>query len=95
MLTHVVLIKLRERDGMKVEEAKRMLELLEEGIPTLRSLEVGIDITHSGRSYDLALITRFDDMSGFQVYREHPVHRPVLEYMGEAAESSVTVDFES
>jgi hypothetical protein len=83
------------RDAGKIEEAKRMLELLESGIPTLRSLEIGIDITHSGRSYDLALITRFDDMHGYQVYREHPVHLPVLDYLGDAVESSATVDFES
>jgi len=72
-----------------------MLEKLKEGIPTLRSLEIGEDVTRSSRSYDLALITRFDDAAGFQVYREHPVHLPVLDYMREACETTAAVDFES
>lgn len=93
MLTHVVLYKLR--DDQKIEEARHMLEKLKEGIPTLRSLEIGEDVTRSSRSYDLVLITRFDDAAGFQVYREHPVHLPVLDYMREACETTAAVDFES
>jgi hypothetical protein len=95
VLTHVVLFKLKDRDAAKIEEARHMLEKLREGIPTLRSLEVGANVTHSARSYDLALITRFDDLAGYQVYREHPVHLPVLDYLREAVEVSVMVDFES
>lgn len=95
MLTHVVLFRLKERDAEHVAAAREQLEHLSAGIPTLRALEIGVDVTHSGRSYDLALITRFDDMAGYQVYREHPVHLPVLDYLHEAVESAVTVDFES
>jgi hypothetical protein len=89
------LFKLKDRDAAKIEEARHVLEKLREGIPTLRSLEIGADVIRSGRSYDLALITRFDDRAGYQVYREHPVHLPVLDYLREASETSAVVDFES
>lgn len=95
MLTHVVLFKLKDRSAASIENTRGRLESLAHAIETLRGLEVGVDITHSGRSYDLALITRFDDMEGYEVYRAHPAHLPVLAHMHEAAESAVAVDFES
>lgn len=95
MLTHIVLCKLKDRGPESIAETRAQLESLARGIETLRGLEVGVDIVRSGRSYDLALITRFDDMAGYLVYREHPIHLPVLAHMHEAAESVVAVDFES
>ena len=95
MFTHIVLFKLKDNRPASVADTRARLASLATGIPTLRGLEVGVDVTHSGRSYDLALITRFDDAAGFQVYREHPVHLPVLAHIGEAAESVVAVDYES
>lgn len=95
MLTHIVLVRLKDRGPESVAATRAQLESLRHGIDTLRDLEVGVDVTRSGRSYDLALITRFDDMDGFQVYREHPLHLPVLAHMHDAAESVVAVDFES
>ncbi len=95
MFTHIVLFKLKDRTPARIAEARQRLEGLRTAVETLRGLEVGVDVIHSSRSYDLALITRFDNLDGFQVYREHPAHLPVLAYLSDAAESSVTVDFES
>jgi hypothetical protein len=95
MFTHIVLFKMKDRSPAGLADTRARLESLATGIETLRGLEIGIDVTRSGRSYDLALITRFDDAAGFQVYREHPVHLPVLTYIHEAAENTVAVDFES
>lgn len=95
MLTHVVLFKLKDRSAASIETARDKLEGLAQAVETLRALEVGVDVTRSGRSYDLALITRFDDADGYEVYRTHPAHLPVLAHMHEAAESAVVVDFES
>lgn len=95
MLTHVVLFKLKDRRPESIAEAKSRLDSLASGIETLRSIEIGTDIVRSGRSYDIVLITRFDDLDGYQIYREHPIHLPVLAYFHDAAESTVAVDFES
>jgi hypothetical protein len=95
MFTHVVLFKLKDRSSESIAATMAQLAGLAGRIPTLRGLEVGRDVLHSGRSYDLALIARFDDAAGYQVYREHPIHLPVLAHMHEAAESAVAVDYES
>ena len=95
MLTHIVLLKLKDRRPESIAATQEKLASLAQGIETLRGLEVGADVVRSSRSYDLALITRFDDMAGYEVYRQHPAHLPVLAHIQEAAESVVAVDFES
>lgn len=94
MLTHIVLFKLKDRSPNSMAATRAQLESLAGGIETLRGIEVGTDIVRSERSYDLALITRFDDMAGYQVYRQHPLHLPVLAHIQDAAESVIAVDFE-
>jgi hypothetical protein len=95
MFTHVVLFRLKDRRPDSIAVTRSVLETLSNGIETLRGLEIGVDVMRLERSYDIALITRFDDRAGYEVYRSHPVHLPVLAHMRDAAESSVAVDYES
>lgn len=57
-------------------------------------MTVGIDVIRSPRSYDLALITKFDSVQALQAYQNHPVHQEVLRYIASVKESSISVDFE-
>lgn len=93
MLTHVVLFKLKDRSAASVATTQARLESLA-GIETLRGYEVGANIIHSARSYDIALIARFDDLAGYEIYRDHPIHQPVLAHTREASESIIAVDYE-
>lgn len=95
MFTHVVLLKLRDSSPESIAATRAHLERMRLAIETLRELEIGVDVLRSGRSYDLALITRFDDRAGYEIYREHAAHQPVMAHLHEAAESAVAVDFES
>lgn len=61
----------------------------------MRHLEVGVDLTRSERSYDLALIAKFDDLTGLNTYLAHPIHVPISAKVGELAASIVAVDYES
>ncbi len=63
--------------------------------PKLRHLEVGLDVLHSERSYDIALVTKFDSLAELEAYQKHPVHVEVAKYMNSMRESSITVDYES
>ena len=72
MITHVVLFKLKDRSVQSIEKAMDVLIGLKGKIPVLRYLEVGIDVLHSERSYDIALITKFDSMDDLQAYQVHP-----------------------
>ncbi len=92
MITHIVLFKLIDRNN--AQKARDVLLGMKGKIPQLRHLEAGIDVLHSERSYDLALVTKFDSTEEMKVYQAHPVHVEVLKYMTLVRESSVTVDYE-
>ena len=91
MITHIVLFKLIDRRN--AQKAMDVLLGMKGRIPQLRHIEAGIDVLHSDRSYDLALITKFDSMEDLKAYQAHPVHVEVLKYMTSVRESSVTVDY--
>jgi len=64
-------------------------------ISQLRFLEVGVDVLHSERSYDLALVTKFDSLEDMKTYQANPVHIEVSKYITSIRESAVAVDYES
>jgi len=94
LLTHIVLFKLIDRSPENVEKARGVLMSMEGKIPLLRHLEVGVDVLHSERSYDLALVTKFDSLDNMQSYQVHPVHVEISNYMKSVRESSITLDYE-
>jgi hypothetical protein len=95
MITHIVLFKLKDRSPESVARTTQVLRDMEGKIEVLRSIEVGTDVLHSERSYDIALITKFDSMEALNEYQVHPVHKKVIEHMAEVRESAVSVDYES
>ena len=95
MVTHVVLFKLKDRSQESIQKAKDVLLGLQGRIPELRGFEVGADGLHSERSYDIALIAKFDDMAGLNAYQRHPEHVNAAEYMRQVREAAVAVDYET
>jgi diamine N-acetyltransferase len=94
-LTHVVMFKLKDRRPEASAELAERLRGLDGAIPTLRRLEVGVNIIPADRAYDVVLIAHFEDRAGLEAYQKHPVHLPVLAYTREAAESITVVDYET
>lgn len=95
MITHIVLFKLKDRSPENVARTAAVLRDMEGKIDVLRHLEVGTDVLHSERSYDIALYTKFDSMEDLNAYQVHPVHKLVIEHMLTVREASVSVDYES
>ncbi|MGG1520225.1 Dabb family protein [Paenibacillus oryzisoli] len=94
MLTHVVFFKLKDRSPEAIEATKAVLTNMEGKIPVLKSIEVGTDVLHSERSYDIALITRFDSLDDLKVYDKHPIHEGVKAHMKTVLDgTSICVDF--
>jgi hypothetical protein len=94
MIKHIVLFKLKDRSPEGVERTAQVLRNLEGKIDVLKSIEVGLDVLHSDRSYDIALITTFESLEDLDAYQVHPEHKIVIEHMQQARESSISVDFE-
>lgn len=95
MVTHVVLFRLKDRSRKNMERTRDVLMTLKDRIPFVRSFEVGADVIRSDRSYDIALISRFDSIEDLEAYRVHPEHVNVVDYIAQVKESSIAVDYES
>jgi hypothetical protein len=96
MITHIVLFKLKERTPEGVEKARDLLLSMQGKIEQLRYLEVGVDLIHSERSADIALVTKFDSLEELQAYQVHPYHADqVAAYMKSVSSSVVAADYQA
>ena len=94
MIKHIVVVKLKERAPDKVQETVAVLRGMEGRIPQLISIEVGADLIHSERSFDIALVTVVASMEDLQAYQVHPAHKEVIAHINEVKELSIAVDYE-
>ncbi len=96
MITHIVFFKLTNPANETAAIVRDKLLSMEGKIPQLRHLEAGIDMIRSERSYDVALVTRFDTLDDLQAYQVHPYHAgEVVPLMKSVCSSVVAVDYES
>ncbi|MDD5158482.1 MAG: Dabb family protein [Sulfuricurvum sp.] len=94
MLVHIVMFQFKEENKeANMSRVKEMLEALPSKIETLKSMEVGIDISRSERSFDLALISTFDDQAGLDIYAPHSAHQEVVSFIKEVTTLSKVVDY--
>jgi hypothetical protein len=94
MLVHIVMFQFKEENKeANLVRVKAMLEALPSQIETLKSMEVGIDISHSDRSFDLVLTSMFEDQAGLDVYAPHPAHQEVVSVIKEVTSLSKVVDY--
>ncbi|MCQ2203022.1 MAG: Dabb family protein [Bacteroidales bacterium] len=78
MIKHIVLFKMR--DDIDAQQKETELKVIKAGleallgvVPTLRSMEVGLNC-NPAEKFDLALISTFDDLDGLNAYAVHPDH---------------------
>ena len=96
MVTHIVLFKLKDNSPASINAAKDKLLSMNGKVDLLRHLEVGLDVIHSARSYDIALYTKFDSLDDLQAYQAHSYHGgDVAPFMREASEAVAVVDYQS
>lgn len=94
MFTHIVLYKLKEpTEENKKALQEKFLSMIGKVEP-IRNLETGIDCLQLDRSFDVSLHVKFDSKEDFFVYKDHPFHKGVAEYVHSVVERSVSVDFE-
>ena len=95
MITHIVCVKLKERNAVNIQKAQDVMMSMQGRIHQLLDLEVGTDILHSERSYDLVLISKFHSLLDLAFYQAHPVHQEIVQYINNVGGTSVAVDFET
>jgi hypothetical protein len=97
MVVHIVMIRFREAEekAERVARARAMIDGLVGRVPSLRSMETGINFSPEERAMDLVLTATFDDREGLEEYAVHPAHLEVIEYIKSVAEYSRVVDYET
>lgn len=94
MLVHIVMFAFKEENKeTNLAHVKSMLEALPSKIESLQSMEVGIDISKSERSFDLVLTSTFEDQAGLNAYAVHPAHLEVVNVIKEVTSMSKVVDY--
>ena len=96
MVTHIVFFKLADPTTENIASVRDKLLSMDGKIMQLRHLEAGIDVIRSERSYDVALVTKFDSLEDLQAYNIHPYHTvEVIPLMKSVCSSIVAVDYEN
>lgn len=95
MFTHIVFFRMKDRTDGTAQKVREALLSLKGKVPQIRDIEVGLDVVHSERSYDLVLIARFDSREDMEAYQVHPEHQKVVEYIRSVTAGSVAVDYVS
>jgi hypothetical protein len=96
MITHIVLFKLSDPRPETIAATRDLLVSMDGTVPQLRHLEVGVDLIRSERSYDIALVTRFDSLDELKSYQVDPYHAgTILPHMRSVCSAIVAVDYES
>ncbi|MEA1955957.1 MAG: Dabb family protein [Campylobacterota bacterium] len=95
MIVHIVMFKFKEekkQENLLVVKSK--LEELVSKIPTLNSMEVGINFADEARAFDLSLYSKFNTNDDLKTYAIHPEHLKVVEFIKSVVTESKVVDYE-
>jgi hypothetical protein len=63
-------------------------------IPGLKHIEAGINFSASETAYDLLLYAELGSRGDLEIYRNHPVHQPVKDFIGGVRSDGGVVDYE-
>ena len=99
MINHVVLFKLKKYDSES--QKQNMIGSIEDALLGLKDIitevkyiEVGVNYELATKSYDICLISHFENLEHLDSYRIHPEHLKVVELIGQHAVERAVVDFE-
>jgi hypothetical protein len=98
MIRHIVSFRLSAENGearrADAEIIKEQLETLNDLVPSVNSLEVGVEIGETPPHWDAVLVSEFDDQSGLDAYQAHPDHVRVATYIDQFVADRAIVDYE-
>ena len=95
MLQHYILIKFKKgTSGEHIGEYCGKMLALRTTISSIEHLEMGRDILHDARSWDLILIMRFASTEALRNYQQHPEHLSVMAFNQLSVADVASMDFE-
>ena len=100
MIKHIVVFKLKDSANGKTKaenatELKIRLLGLKDKIKEILEIEVGIKSDKAPETnYDIFLTTTFNGFDELDIYRVHPEHIKVVEFIGQIGDERVAIDYE-
>ncbi len=95
MIRHVVFFKFKpEASASARKSVLDDLRALPDKIDVIRSFEVGEDIMHSARAWDVVEIATYDDLPALETYSRHDDHVEVVMKLREICDAVGSVDYE-
>ena len=94
MIVHIVMFQFKEENKKaNMIQAKQMLENLMGAVPSLKSIDVGMNFAEEERAMDLSIITAFESKEDLDAYAVHPEHVKVVDFIKTVVEYSKVVDY--
>lgn len=94
MIKHIVMWKFKEGEKENMMIFRDRLLSLRGKIPEIRSMEVGINMNPSDRSFDAVLVSEFDSLEALRAYSTNPLHVEVSAFCKSIRTASHSVDYE-
>jgi hypothetical protein len=96
MFRHVVLFAWKDEATEAQKQALHdELPKMPPAIDVIRAYRFGPDCGVNPGNFDYAVVADFDDQAGYLTYRDHPVHRELVErYVSPIVASRAAVQFE-
>jgi hypothetical protein len=95
MIKHVVFFKFKpEASAAERRAVVDQLRALPDKIDVIRSFEIGEDIMHSARAWDVVEIATYDDLEALEIYTRHDDHVEVVLKLREICDAVGSVDYE-
>ena len=87
-----------ELDGMNKEEimdkVTESFVHLKKVIPEIKYMSVERDVLKTERSFDMIYVTEFESLEALEVYRVHPEHVKVAQFIGKIRTAQAVTDTE-
>ena len=97
MIKHIVMWTVKETDRSRKENiqlVKDKLMTLPALIDGIKGYEVGINSFASPAAYDVVLISEFNTQHDLDLYRDHPEHVKVADFVAQVRDQRAVVDYE-
>lgn len=93
MIKHIVLYNLKDDTAANRQALIAMFLSMKGKIEQLVDIAAGSDVLGSERSFSVALECVFASIEDMNIYKNHPVHLPVMAYVKQVVERSHSVDY--
>ncbi len=94
MVVHIVMFRFKEENKeANIQAVAVRLNALVALVPSLKSMEVGVNFTNSERAFDLSLYSTFETKEDLYAYAIDPEHLKVVEFIKSVTLESKVVDY--